>query len=119
MSLSKDGEAWTDIEYTVSGGEATPYWVSATSDFTLAGPWISSLHPLPGRDELGLPSGRHEAGDGPRRSDREFSAVAAAATSVAITIPEIIAKMTAEQTVLDASADRTFEAVIVTDKQGR
>ncbi len=36
VSLSKDGEAWTDIEYTVSGGEATPYWVSATSDFTLA-----------------------------------------------------------------------------------
>ena len=35
VALSADGTNWTDIEYTTTGGETTPYWVTATSDFTL------------------------------------------------------------------------------------
>lgn len=35
VALSKDGSTWTDIEYTTTGGESTPYWVTATSNFTL------------------------------------------------------------------------------------
>ncbi len=35
VALSADGTNWTDIEYTTTGGESTPYWVTATSDFTL------------------------------------------------------------------------------------
>lgn len=35
VALSKDGTNWVDIDYTTTGGESTPYWVTATSDFTL------------------------------------------------------------------------------------
>ena len=116
VSLSKDGEAWTDIEYTVSGGEATPYWVSATSDFTLAEAvdklyirFLAETSSVYRLDDMKLVTG--EGG-------QTVNFGGGGGDVVAITIPEIIAKMTAEQTVLDASADRTFEAVVVTDKQG-
>ena len=117
VSLSKDGEAWTDIEYTVSGGEATPYWVSATSDFPLAEAvdklyirFLAETSSVYRLDDMKLETG-------PGGQTVNFGG-GGSGDVVAITIPEIIAKMTAEQTVLDASADRTFEAVIVTDKQG-
>lgn len=36
VALSADGTSWTDITYTKDDGDtATPYWVTATADFTL------------------------------------------------------------------------------------
>lgn len=35
VSLSANGTDWKEITYTYTGGESDPYWVYATSDFTL------------------------------------------------------------------------------------
>lgn len=119
VALSKDGELWTNIEYTTSGGEATPFWVNAVADFTLAEAVsklyirftaeASSIYRL---DDMKLVTGeggqvvKFDGGDTP--GDEPLP----------ITIPDIIAKMTSEQVVLDEGADRVFEAVVVTDKAG-
>lgn len=43
VALSKDGQSWTDITYTVTGGEEHPYWATCTADFTLKEA-VSSLY---------------------------------------------------------------------------
>ena len=123
VSLSADGSSWTPITYTKNNGDSEhPYWILATSDFTLseatANLYIkfeaqtSSVFRL---DDITLATGDGgtvitlSGGTTPEPGDGEASA---------ITIPELIAKMTATSAVVDASADRYFEAVVQNDVAG-
>lgn len=118
VALSADGTNWTDIEYTTTGGESTPYWVTATSNFTLKEA-VSELYIRFTATESSvyrIDDMKLETGIGGAVVDLEGGTPPSDA--VAITIPEIIAKLTAEQVVLDAANDRYFEAVVVTDKEG-
>lgn len=123
VQLSADGQSWSEpIAYAFpAGADINGRWNLATADFTLpegtTTVWIrfssavASVHRI---DDVRLTGG--VGGD-----LIEFTQGGGDDTpseAVAITIPEIIAQLTSEQVVLDETNDRTFEAVVVTDKEG-
>ncbi len=120
MALSADGTSWTPITYTSNGGDSKePYWIRATSNFTLkkatGSLYIrftateSSVYRL---DDINL-----STGTGGTEVDLG-SGGTTPSEAKAITIPEMIAMMTTTETVLDATADRTFQAVVQNDTTG-
>ena len=122
VQLSADGSNWSEpISYAFPEGmDTNGKWNLATADFTLPegtttlyirfSTKVASAHRI---DDVRLKSGI-----GGQKI--EFSGVTPPqpGEGVVITIPEIIAKLTSEQVVLDAANDRYFEAVVVTDKDG-
>lgn len=122
--LSQDGENWAEIAYDrpVEADEHSNYgtWGLATANFTLKEVpaelyirFISDLASVHRIDDVKL-----FEGVGGTEVDLGNITPPPAGDAVAITIPEIIAKLTATQTTLDANNDRYFEAVVVTDKEG-
>lgn len=122
-----NGTGWSgDVTYKKIGGSDTqdPYWVQYEASFTLKEPVeklsirfsaeIASGFAL---DDVklteGLASDQVISFDGSNPNPNPNPGEA-----MAITIPEIIAKLTTTQTVLDATNDRVFEAVVVTDVAG-
>ncbi|MBQ8672697.1 MAG: BACON domain-containing protein [Bacteroides sp.] len=120
VSVSNDGSKWIPITYTKNkGDEATPYWVLATADFTLKQATtelyikfdteVSSAIRL---DDITLATG-----EGGQEVDFEAAAETPAEAKV-ITIAEINAMMAEDGPVIDATADRYFEAVVQCDVEG-
>lgn len=118
--LSADGTTWTNaIKYTTQKAENG--WVYGTSNFTLKNSTeylyvkfsvdIASKFSLDdptlstgnGGDEIDLGNGGEEPEPGEAK---------------VITIPELNAMMTPTETVVDATADRYFEAVVQNDVEG-
>ncbi len=124
VQLSADGQSWSDpVAYSFPAGANTNgRWNLATADFTLpegtTTVWIrftsavASAHRI---DDVRLTGG---VGGDLVEFTQGGGSDTPSGESVAITIPEIIAMLTSEQTVLDETNDRTFEAVVVTDKEG-
>lgn len=123
VQLSADGTNWSDpIEYAFPAGANTNgRWNLATANFTLPDGtttlyirWTTKVASAHRVDDVRLTGGvggqqiTFGGGGGETPTGEEK----------AITIPEIIAALTSEQTVLDAQYDRVFEAVVVTDKAG-
>lgn len=121
VELSADGTAWTEIAYEKNNGDAeTPYWIFATANFTLKKAaselYIrftaneSSVYRL---DDITLATG-----NGGQEVDLEGGSVVEPGEATAITIPELIALMPEPMStgeVIDANADRFFEAVVQAD----
>ena len=120
--LSGDGTTWVPLTYTKNDGDAVkPNWIFATANFTLKQATTSlyikfkaldaskyrlddiTLSTGNGGTEIDLGSGGEEPEPGEAK---------------VITIPELIAMMTASQTPVDATADRYFEAVVQNDVEG-
>lgn len=120
VALSADGTTWTPIAYTSNGGDSkAPYWIQATANFTLKKA-VSSLYirftatesSVYRLDDINL-----STGTGGTEVDLG-SGGTTPSEAKAITIPEMIAMMTNTETVLDATADRTFQAVVQNDTTG-
>lgn len=121
VELSADGTAWTEIAYEKNNGDAeTPYWIFATANFTLKKATSelyirftaneSSVYRL---DDITLATG-----NGGQEVDLEGGSVVEPGEATAITIPELIALMPEPMStgaVIDANADRFFEAVVQAD----
>lgn len=121
VELSADGTAWTEIAYEKNNGDAeTPYWIFATANFTLKKATSelyirftaneSSVYRL---DDITLATG-----NGGQEVDLEGGSVVEPGETTAITIPELIALMPEPMStgeVIDANADRFFEAVVQAD----
>ena len=127
VALSADGTSFTPITYTVNDGDQVdPYWVLATSDFTLkeatSSLYIrftaktSSVYRL---DDVTL-----QTGNGGQEVDLENgggSVDPEPGDAIKTTIPELIAKMPEPMqtgTVLDAANDYYFDAVVMSDVAG-
>ncbi|TYK33361.1 DUF5689 domain-containing protein [Bacteroides pyogenes] len=120
--LSADGEKWSAaVPYEIK--KANEFWVFATANFTLSKA-TATLYIKFAADEAsvfsiddvtlvtgngGTPIDLSEGGEPEPPVPGEPKA---------ITIPELIAMMTPSQTVIDASADRFFEAVVQNDVEG-
>lgn len=124
VSISADGTKWRDITYEKNNGDADyPYWIFATANFTLKNSvselYIkftaneSSVYRL---DDITLSTGNGgqeiDLEEGSETPDPEPS------EAEAITIAEIIELMSEEGTVIDASKDRFFEAIVQCDVTG-
>lgn len=124
VSVSGDGTKWSDITYEKNNGDADyPYWIFATANFTLKNSvselYIkftaneSSVYRL---DDITLSTGNGgqeiDLEEGSETPDPEPS------EAEAITIAEIIELMSEEGTVIDASKDRFFEAIVQCDVTG-
>lgn len=121
VELSADGTAWTEIAYEKNNGDAeTPYWIFATANFTLKKATSelyirftaneSSVYRL---DDITLATG-----NGGQEVDLEGGSTVEPGEATAITIPELIALMPEPMStgeVIDANADRFFEAVVQAD----
>lgn len=121
VEVSVNGTAWTEIAYEKNNGDTeTPYWIFATANFTLKKAaselYIrftaneSSVYRL---DDITLATG-----NGGQEVDLEGGSVVEPGEATAITIPELIALMPEPMStgaVIDANADRFFEAVVQAD----
>lgn len=121
VEVSANGTAWTEIAYEKNNGDTeTPYWIFATANFTLLKAaselYIrftaneSSVYRL---DDITLATG-----NGGQEVDLEGGSVVEPGEATAITIPELIALMPEPMStgaVIDANADRFFEAVVQAD----
>ena len=121
VSLSADGTSWVPLTYTINDGDqASPYWVFATANFTLAQAtselyirYTATVASVFRLDDITLQTGNGgetislEGGvTPPEPGDGEASS---------ITIPELISTMTSTSTNVDASADRYLEAIVLND----
>ena len=122
VKLSADGNKWSD-NLTLTMKKGDEYWNLLSSDFTLPAS-ISSLYIkfIAGEasvfsiDDVKLTTGKggnvinlEGSGENPEEPSEAKS----------ITIPEINAMMSAEGAVVDATADRYFEAVVQNDTLGK
>lgn len=120
VALSADGATWTNIEYTTNGGDqASPYWIFATSNFTLKeavsdlyirfSTTVSSAIRL---DDITLTTGVGgtivDLGEGGGVTPTPGEAIQT-------TIAELVAKIepATSATVLDATNDYVFEGVVM------
>ncbi len=123
VSLSADGTSWTPITYTKNNGDSDhPYWVFATSNFTLAEAvanlyikfeaQASSVFRL---DDITLATG--QGGDVINLSGG-VTPPPGGDDALVITIPDINSMMTTDGATIDANNDRYFEAIVQNDVAG-
>ena len=121
--IGGDGSKWSELTYEKNNGDADhPYWIFATSDFTLKKSvselyikFTASESSVYRLDDITL-----STGTGGQEIDVEAGSTDPEEPGEAevITIAEIISMMSSEGTVIDASADRYFEAVVQCDVEG-
>lgn len=117
LYLSADGTTWSD-ELTYETSQADDYWVFATAHFSLPNP-ITTLYIKYVTDEASVFSiDDPTLVTGPGGQEVVFENSVEPVEATAITIPDLIGAMTADQTVVDANADRFFEAVVQNDTVG-
>ncbi|MEG1403180.1 DUF5689 domain-containing protein [Bacteroides sp.] len=115
--LSADGTTWSNA-LTYETKQADDYWVLATSHFTLKNP-TTTLYIKYVADEASVFSMDDPTlVTGPGGQEVVFDNTPQPGEAKVITIPEMIQAMTAAQTVLDATADRFFEAIVQNDTVG-
>ena len=123
-----NGTTWKELKYEKIGGsdETDPYWILFKSDFTLktalkelsirfttttGGEAANSAFSI---DDLSFTNG-----NGGQEVDLEGGVVPPdQGEATAITIPELIAKMTTTEAPVDANADRYLDAVVMNDVAG-
>lgn len=123
-----NGTTWKELKYEKIGGsdETDPYWILFKSDFTLktalkelsirfttttGGEAANSAFSI---DDLSFTNG-----NGGQEVDLEGGVVPPdPGEATAITIPELIAKMTDTKAPVDANADRYLDAVVMNDVAG-
>lgn len=120
LSLSADGTNWVPVTYTKNNGdEEHPYWVLATSDFTLkqATAKLHIKYTALAASAIRLDDITLSTGNGGQVIDLGNVTPPPSGETTPITIPELIAMMTTSQTPVDATADRTLEAVVQSDTE--
>lgn len=120
LSLSADGTNWVPVTYTKNNGDAkSPYWVLATSDFTLkqATAKLYIKFTALAASAIRLDDITLSTGNGGQVIDLGNVTPPPSGETSPITIPELIAMMTTSQTPVDATADRTLEAVVQSDTE--
>lgn len=121
VELSADGTAWTEIAYEKNNGDAeTPYWIFATANFTLKKATSELYIRFTANESFvyRLDDITLATGNGGQEVDLEGGSVVEPGEATAITIPELIALMPEPMStgeVIDANADRFFEAVVQAD----
>lgn len=120
VSLSADGTNWIPLTYTKNNGDSEkPYWVLATANFTLKKA-VSELYikyTALAASSIRLDDITLATGAGGTEIDLGNGG-GDPSEATAITIPELISKMTAEQTILDNNADRYLTAIVQSDVEG-
>lgn len=115
--LSTDGVTWSNA-LTYETKQADDFWVLATSHFTLKTP-TTTLYIKFVADEASVFSlDDPTLVTGPGGQEVVLDNTSQPSESKVITIPDMIRVMTTTQTVLDATADRYFEAVVQNDTVG-
>lgn len=115
--LSADGTTWSNA-LTYETKQADDYWVFATSHFTLKNP-TTTLYIKYVADEASVFSMDDPTlVTGPGGQEVVFDNTPEPGEAKVITIPDMIQAMTTAQTVLDATADRFFEAIVQNDTVG-
>ena len=124
VALSADGATWTNIEYTTNGGDqASPYWIFATSNFTLKEAvsdlyirFSASVSSAIRLDDITLSTGVGgtvvDLGEGGGETPTPGEAIQT-------TIAELVAKIEPQTTatVLDANNDYVFTGVVMNNKE--
>jgi len=120
VSLSADGTNWVPLTYTKNNGDSEkPYWVLATANFTLKKA-VSELYikyTALAASSIRLDDITLATGAGGTEIDLGNGG-GDPSEATAITIPELISKMTTEQTILDNNADRYLTAIVQSDVEG-
>ena len=117
VSLSADGETWTPITYTKNNGDQNkPYWIYATSDFTIKQAigelyikFEATINSAIRLDDISL-----TIGDGGQEIDLGAGSTVTPPTGDAtpISIADIVAKMSDDGAIIDATTNRYFDAVV-------
>lgn len=120
--LSANGTDYTPLSYEVNDGDQVdPYWVFATKNFTLKNA-TSTLYikfEAKASSKFRLDDITLMTGNGGQEVDLEGGVVPPdPGEATAITIPELIAQMTATAAPVDANADRYLDAVVMNDVAG-
>ena len=119
--LSTDGITWSNaLSYETKDINNKDGWIFATSNFTLKNPtstlyikYLVDKASVFSIDDVTL-----STGNGGQIIDMEGSTPPEPGETKAITIPELIEKMSTTQTPVDATADRVFEAVVQSNTEG-
>lgn len=121
--LSANGTDYTPLSYEVNDGDQVdPYWVFATKNFTLKNA-TSTLYikfEAKASSKFRLDDITLMTGNGGEEIDLAGGGVVPPdpGEATAITIPELIAQMTATAAPVDANADRYLDAVVMNDVAG-
>lgn len=118
-----DGTTWKELKYEKIGGSDTtdPYWVQFAVDFTLkeAVSQLSIRFTADLASVFAIDDVQLVEGNGGQEVDLEGGVVPPdPGEATAITIPELIAQMTATAAPVDANADRYLDAVVMNDVAG-
>lgn len=118
-----DGTTWKELKYEKIGGSDTtdPYWVQFAVDFTLkeAVSQLSIRFTADLASVFAIDDVQLVEGSGGQEVDLEGGVVPPdPGEATAITIPELIAQMTATAAPVDANADRYLDAVVMNDVAG-
>ena len=121
VALSADGTNWVPLTYTKNNGDSEkPYWVLATANFTLKKA-VSELYikyTALAASSIRLDDITLATGAGGTEIDLDGGEEPEPGEAKVITIPELNAMMTLDETVVDATVDRYFEAVVQNDVEG-
>lgn len=121
VSLSGDGNTWVPVTYTKNNGDAeTPYWIFATANFTLkqTSAKLYIKFTALAASAIRLDDITLSTGNGGQEIDLGNVTPPEPGETKPITIPELIGMMTTTQTPVDATTDRTFEAVVQSNTEG-
>lgn len=121
--LSANGTDYTPLSYEVNDGDQVdPYWVFATKNFTLKNATSTLYIKFEAKASLKfrLDDITLMTGNGGEEIDLAGGGVVPPdpGEATAITIPELIAQMTATAAPVDANADRYLDAVVMNDVAG-
>ena len=121
LSLSADGTNWVPVNYTKNNGdEKSPYWIFATSNFTLkqASAKLYIKFTALAASAFRLDDITLSTGNGGQEIDLGNVTPPEPGETKPITIPELIGMMTTTQAPVDATFDRTFEAIVQSNTEG-
>lgn len=121
LSLSADGTNWVPVNYTKNNGdEKSPYWIFATSNFTLkqASAKLYIKFTALAASAFRLDDITLSTGNGGQEIDLGNVTPPEPVETKPITIPELIGMMTTTQAPVDATFDRTFEAIVQSNTEG-
>lgn len=117
--LSADGKSWSnEVTYTIQ--KADDYWIFATANFTLKNPTTTLYIKFTADDAsvFSIDDPTLKTGQGGQEIDLGKGGGETPELGENVTIPELIARMTADKVILDNNADHYLVGVVQNDVAG-